>query len=67
MILFILYRLTQLQQKLHERFKVGKDFDLISINELNFNSEWMAGMKGAVDEFVYEDVLKLHKLIKLQR
>jgi hypothetical protein len=33
----------------------NEDFDPISIEELNYSSEWMTGVEGAANEFVYEE------------
>jgi hypothetical protein len=48
-------------KRLHQRFYQRRlrnneeDFDPIHVEELNFNSEWMTGVEGAANEFVYGD------------
>ena len=46
-------------KRLYERFQTRRlnnndeDFDPIRVDELNFSSEWMTGIAGAANEFVY--------------
>jgi hypothetical protein len=48
-------------KRLYERFQMRKlqnnveDFDLIIVEDLNYSSEWMTGIEGAANEFVYEE------------
>jgi hypothetical protein len=48
-------------KRLYERYQQRKlrnneeDYDPIRVEELNYNSEWMTGVAGAANEFVYDD------------
>jgi hypothetical protein len=48
-------------KRLHDRFEMRRvlnnsdNFDPILVEELNYSSEWMTGIEGAANEFVYEE------------
>jgi hypothetical protein len=56
MLVFVNYN-KRLYDRFHRRRLENKDedFDPIRVEELNYNSEWMTGVPGAANEFVYSD------------
>lgn len=45
----------KLQARYQEKVLQNPTFDAIAVEELNWSSEWMTGIEGASNEFVYTE------------